>query len=329
MKRKIQNVLGCLAVLALVVLGVLRLNVLLRPVDTDSPVNAIETFHALPENSIEVMGFGSSHMWLGVDSMTMYRDYGIGFYNYGCNWQEINTTLLFLKDALRTQSPRVVVIDTFNVNAWKADMNMDGEIYYTTAIPWMRDKLAYLKQSFGPYNKERWLSYFMPLAAFHENWVNLSAQSFKTPAESGDDYFRTMGYSPADFVTPVELPDQTLLEQQPLRDEALLILDEIVGLCREKNIRIVFCTIPWQGTNVYAQALKDLAEYYGCEYVNLYDHLEEMGLEEAADFSDTGHLNSSGAAKTADFLGGYLKEHFDLTDFRLQPDNLWERAQNR
>ena len=64
-----------------------------------------------------------------------------------------------------------------------------------------------------------------------------------------------------------------------VRDEALLILDEIVGLCREKNIRIVFCTIPWQGTNVYAQALKDLAEYYGCEYVNLYDHLEEMGLE--------------------------------------------------
>ena len=138
-----------------------------------------------------------------------------------------------------------------------------------------------------------------------------------------------MGYSPADFVTPVELPDQTLLEQQPLRDEALLILDEIVWLCREKNIRIVFCTIPWQGTNVYAQALKDLAEYYGCEYVNLYDHLEEMGLEEATDFSDTGHLNSSGAAKTADFLGGYLKEHFDLTDFRLQPDNLWERARNR
>ena len=102
MKRKIQNVLGCLAVLALVVLGVLRLNVLLRPVDTDSPVNAIETFHTLPENSVEVMGFGSSHMWLGVDSMTMYQNYGIGFYNYGCNWQEINTTLLFLKDALRT-----------------------------------------------------------------------------------------------------------------------------------------------------------------------------------------------------------------------------------
>ena len=30
---------------------------------------------------------------------------------------------------------------------------MDGEIYYTTAIPWMKDKLTYLRQSFGPYQR--------------------------------------------------------------------------------------------------------------------------------------------------------------------------------
>ena len=78
---KKRNILSCLAVLVLVALGIARLNVLLRPVDTDSPVAAIETFHTLPENSVEVMGFGSSHMWLGLDTMTMYDEYGIGAYN--------------------------------------------------------------------------------------------------------------------------------------------------------------------------------------------------------------------------------------------------------
>ena len=53
---KKRNILSCLAVLVLVALGIARLNVLLRPVDTDSPVTAIETFHTLPENSVEVMG---------------------------------------------------------------------------------------------------------------------------------------------------------------------------------------------------------------------------------------------------------------------------------
>lgn len=326
---KKRNILSCLAVLVLVALGVARLNTLLRPVDTDSPVNAIETFHDLPENSVEVMGFGSSHMWLGLDTMTMYADYGIGAYNYGCNWQELNTTLLFLKDALRTQHPKVVVIDTFNVNNWKQDMNMDGEIYYTTAIPWMGDKLDYLRQSFGPYNKERYLSYFMPLAAFHENWVNLSEASFRTPAQSGDDYFKTMGYSPSDYVTPVEIPDQTLLEQQPLQDEAAQILTQIVELCRDNGIQVVLCTIPWQGTNVYAEYLQNFADFYGCGYVNFYDHLEEMGLDATADFSDTGHLNTTGAAKIARYLGAYLKANVSLTDFRTQENNLWEQAGER
>ena len=321
MQKKFSNVLGCLAVLGLVTLGIVRLNTLLRPVDTDSPVNAIETFHTLPENSLEVMGFGSSHMWLGLDPRVLYEHYGIEAYNYGCNWQELNTTLLFLQDALQTQQPKVVVIDTFNVNTWKQDMDMDGEIYYTTAIPWLREKLPYLYQCFGPYNKDRYLSYFMPLAAFHENWVNLSPQSFRLPAQSGDDYRKTMGYSPSDAVTPVEIPDQTLQDQQSLQEEAARLLRQIVDLCRERDIDVVLCTIPWQGVNVYADALTAFAEANGCSYVNLYDHLADMALDESTDFSDTGHLNSSGAAKVADFLGAYLTERYALTDFRVQPEN--------
>ena len=206
---------------------------------------------------------------------------------------------------------------------------MDGEIYYTTAIPWMKDKLTYLRQSFGPYHKERYLSYFMPLAAFHENWVNLSEGSFRTPDQSGDDYLKTMGYSPSDSITPVEIPDQTLLEQQPLQDEAAQMLTQIVELCREENIRVVLCTIPWQGTNLYAEYLQNFADFYGCSYVNLYDHIEEMGLDASADFSDTGHLNSTGAAKIARYLGAYLKANVSLTDFRAQENNLWEQAKKR
>ena len=73
---KKRNILSCLAVLALVALGIARLNVLFRPVDTDSPVTAIETFHTLPENAVEVMGFGSSHMWLGLDEASDFSGTG-------------------------------------------------------------------------------------------------------------------------------------------------------------------------------------------------------------------------------------------------------------
>ena len=44
---------------------------------------AIKTFHELPENSIDVIAYGSSHTWKGLNTMKMYEDYGIGAYNYG------------------------------------------------------------------------------------------------------------------------------------------------------------------------------------------------------------------------------------------------------
>lgn len=49
----------------------------------------------MPENTIEVIGYGSSRMWRGLAPIEMYEAYGIGAYNYGCNWQHINTTELF------------------------------------------------------------------------------------------------------------------------------------------------------------------------------------------------------------------------------------------
>ena len=107
------------------------------------------------------------------------------------------------------------------------------------------------------------------------------------------------------------------------------MLTQIVELCREENIRVVLCTIPWQGTNLYAEYLQNFADFYGCSYVNLYDHIEEMGLDASADFSDTGHLNSTGAAKIARYLGAYLKANVSLTDFRTQENNLWEQAKKR
>ena len=81
--------------------------------------------------------------------MEMYRKYGIGAYNYGCNWQYLNTTLLFLLDSLRTQTPKVVCIDTYCVGVIELDTDMDGQIYYTRAIKDFEGKREYLKQCFG------------------------------------------------------------------------------------------------------------------------------------------------------------------------------------
>lgn len=323
MKRKIKIFISCFVTVMLTIGTIHTLGIIVRPTNTDIALNAIDTFHNMPEDTFEVIGYGSSHMWRGMDPMEMYKKYGIGAYNYGCNWQHINTTELFIKDSLRTQSPKVILIETYVVNSVLHDVNMNGEIYYTRGIPEFEGKRNYLKQCFGD-DKERYLSYYMPLCAFHENWVNLTEESFTGSA--GDiNFYETMGYVYTEDAVPVTIADPSTFEQEKLKDVSISVLDEITGICKENNIEIIFYTAPWQGEFVYSDAMKEYAQINGYAYLNLFEYMDEIGIDCETDFADEGHLNHSGAVKVADFLGEYIVDHYEVTDMRTVEGNIWEQ----
>lgn len=325
MKTGIKRLAGVVLTVILICFFVNRTGYLLRPVKTDIAINAINTFHNMPDNTFEVIGYGSSHMWRGMSAMELYEKYGIGAYNYGCNWQNINTTALFLEDSLKTQKPKVVLIETYHVNALKYDTNLDGEIYYTTAISEGDEKQSYLKQCFGE-KKERYVSYYMPLCAFHDNWTNISKASFEEDSTYTFDFRKTMGFVESEEVKPVQIPEQSGAEQCELSELSLQTLDHIMNLCKENEIDVIFYTAPWQGENNYREAMKEYAAGHGCVYFDLFEYLEELDIDPAGDFSDEGHLNTAGAEKVADFLGDYLVKHYELTDFRNKKNTIWEQA---
>lgn len=325
MVKTVQRVLSVVVTLAIIVVGIAFLGHLVRPVNTDIAIDAIDTFHSMPDNSFEVIGYGSSHMWRGMNPIELYNQYGIGAYNYGCNWQKLNTTLLFLKDSLRTQSPKVVLIETYLVDDYKNDQNVDGEIYYTTAIDEFDGKREYLKQALGN-DKERYLAYYMPLCAFHDNWIDISKKSFE--AAVNNDFYKTMGFVSSEKVTPVVIPEKNTFNQNSLSDESIAILDEIVETCDNAGIEIVFFTIPWQGDYNYSKVMEEyVLDKNNCVYIDLYEKIEEIGLDGTTDFSDEGHLNTLGSNKVADYLGEYLIGHYELTDFRDYENNIWIESQ--
>ncbi|MCH5279929.1 MAG: hypothetical protein J1E61_00560 [Lachnospiraceae bacterium] len=319
----IKKVIGCTVTITIIICLIYKLGILVRPANTDIAFNAIDAFHDMPENSLEVIGYGSSKMWRGMDPMEMYAQYGIGAYNYGCNWQHINTTELFIKDSLLTQSPKVILIETYLINDVLKNIDMNGEIYYTRALPESEGKRQYLKQCFGD-DKERYLSYYVPLCAFHDNWTNLSESNFLKNADD-TDFYSTMGFVYKEDVVSITIPDPLTFEQADLSEDAIEILDEIVSICKENSIDIIFYTAPYQGTYAYSDAMKKYAAENGCAYFNLFECIEEIGIDGETDFSDAGHLNNSGAVKVADFLSEYIVNNYDVTDMRTIEGNIWEQ----
>jgi len=324
--KKVQRFVSVLMTCALTWAFVHTLGHIVRPTHTDQAYTQVETLHSLPRNSVEVMIYGSSHAYRGFNTMEMYDRYGIGAYNYGMLWQRINTTHLFLKDSLEVQTPKVVLIESFNCNELLEDTNISAEIYYSRFIHEEEAKAKYLRQCFGE-DKERYLSFYMPLCAFHENWSTLDKDSFKE-LTVGKALRRKMGASMYKHVEKITMADYQDLEQLPLSANAEKELLEMVQLCKEKNIEVLFYTVPSAKIFNYSEAMKKFAKENGCAYVDLYELVDETGLDGQTDFSDISHLNQSGATKVADYMGQYLVDHYELTDFRTIPDNLWEQAKD-
>lgn len=321
MKKIIMSIMCIMLLLSMV----LYLGKLVRPVETDDDIMAINTFHELPEGSVDVIVYGSSHAWKGLNTMKMYEDYGIGAYNYGTNWEKINTTKLFLKDSFRTQSPKVVLIETGLVETLKEDVDMDGEIYYTKAIPYSTEKREYLAQCFKG-DIGRYISYYLPLVAFHENRENITEFSFREGLKWYYDFKSTMGFRGSDAITEVDIPDWSVFAQAELPDSSRDVLDDMVEACQKNNIELIFYTAPYMGEFNYSKALEQYAYEKGCIYIDFFKLIEEVGIDGKTDFQDAGHLNTNGANKLADYLGKYISDNYDLEDKRLLENNIWENG---
>ena len=77
MNRTIKHIIGCLATLAMVAFGAQKLGFWVRPVgenNTDSAYTQIDTFYSLPDKSVEVIIYGSSHAFRNVNPMVMYEE---------------------------------------------------------------------------------------------------------------------------------------------------------------------------------------------------------------------------------------------------------------
>lgn len=328
MKSILQKVLCVLATISIIVFAVYKLGYYLRPTSTDFCIDAINTFHSMPCDSIEVIGYGSSHEWHAINPEVLYDEYGIGAYNYGCNWQKINTSLLFLEDSFRTQKPKVVLMETGKIDVFKMDENVDGEIYYTKAIDEFDGKFRYLKQALGR-NKERFFSYYVPLCAFHDNWISLEESSFYTDLSYSSDYYSTMGYDANDSVIEVNIPSYNPSVQSDLWPESIECLDRMLEVCKDNDAELILFTVPWEGEFAFTDALHEYAAQNGCVYLDLFEHLDEIGLDGKTDFLDGAHVNNNGAEKVSKFLGNYLLQNYDLTDYRTVDNNIWEQNLKR
>lgn len=116
------------------------------------------------------------------------------------------------------------------------------------------------------------------------------------------------------------------MEDWVIGDRSLELMDDMVAAMQEKGCQVVFWVAPGPPEDVpsISTCCRNIARSTTGGYLNMFEHMEDAGISAETDFCDPHHLNVSGATKMADYLGAYLKENYDLTDWREVPGNLWE-----
>jgi hypothetical protein len=268
---------------------------------------------------VDVITLGSSHAHCAVLPMEMWRVAGVTALDVTGPSQPMPTTLAFLREALKTQDPQVVLLEVCLVDA-PEPLSYRNKANFDT-MPWGLPKIAGILNA-APVNQ--WEHLFVPLLSYHDRWTELQPGDFNPSKRRGLPFMRGALY----------LHDVEEVDEQPGRRNiseegyvaGLPYVREIARLCGSRGIRLILFNAPPphpalpSGEALMGRLAADLGtEFPDIDYLDMNDLRDVVGLDHASDFKDASHLNGSGATKVSVWLAHELQTAYGVPDRREEP----------
>ncbi len=304
--------------------------------EDDINVVRIENYYKEPKDSIDVIFLGSSHVHNTIQPYQLFHDYGITSSLLSSSSQSLPCSYFLLKDALKYQHPKAVVIDSYYitrnvyaVSQARVRIITDGmPMYSTNRVEMINDiSTKCEKGSDAP-----WTFYFK-LGYHHDKWEEFPWKEIESNIKTIQ---ATKGYN---FHKEVEKFERIISKDKPtpIPDIPKEYLDRIMELCKEKGIRLVVISIPYTADDDHkdqvleeTSVLPSITEYAhnnNISYLNLMEVDDEIGINYDTDFRDWQHLNYYGSKKVNSYIGKYLLEEVGIENHRKDDQyDEWRRG---
>ena len=279
----------------------------------------------------DVLFVGDCEVFSNFSPVTLYQEYGITSYIRGSAQQLVWQSYYLLEDALKTDTPQVVV---YNVLALKYG-EPQNEAYNRMTLDGMRwgeAKAGAIRASMT--EGEDPVSYLFPLLRFHSRWSELTEEDFRCmfsrkPVSHAGYLLR------ADIRPVTKTPTPAPLTDPHLPANSMEWLGKMTALCKEKGIELVLIKSPsiepyWY--DEWDEEVKEFAEAHGLWYTNMIEENSSIGIDFSQDTCDMGqHLNVYGAEKLSVWFGAKLLERYELKDRRNETafPEVWEAKTER
>lgn len=288
----------------------------------NSQAYTIRGFYELPKNSIDVLFLGNSSIYKSISPMQIYEDTGIVSYNYSISSARVYMFYYLLKDSLKYQSPKVVVVDplTFFYQNKSTEPEKRKSFDY---LKLGKTKLEMINDPvFENDTFEDKMSLIFPILRYHDRWSDLHLNDLNTVFLNY--YSVSKGYIISDKIYPNEKGFDYMKKTKvnsKMKDYVFEYFVKLVNLCKENNIELVIAGIPdtrvWSYSN--NEAIKEICEEYDVKYLDF--NKEEVGIDWNTDTEDGGmHFNLLGAEKITKYMTKYLTDNYEFKDQRNNKD---------
>lgn len=296
----------------------------------DDGTDIVNGFYCEKENDIDVLVLGSSHAICGINPLVMYREEGIAAYDFGASWQSLQITSYWLEEALKTQNPKLVVLECSQIYDVDPEIQMNEMLLSIPYIRFSKEKVHFLCEAAGGLNRN-FVSYLFPIFEFKGRWKELSRTDFTYTFVDKCDYSKGYYFTEIVCETPVNLSGYSTAEEMEIPEKNKVYLDQIVRTCKEENIELLLVITPQRDwTSSQTVAMQQYADINQITYIDYMELEEEIELDIEKDFRDEWHLNNFGSEKLSKHLGRYIRKNCELPDRREDSvHNSWDFSVNK
>ncbi len=280
-------------------------------------IYGVTKFYELENETVDVLILGSSHAFEDFNTGTLWDEYGIASYILAGSVQPMWNTYYYLKEALKTQTPELIVLEGY-LTTYGQDYIDDSRIIKNNyGLKWSLDKVNSIKIS-SP--KDRWAEFMLEYNQYHTRYTELGCGDFlKNQGNRLFDDWKGFGCNMA--TTPLESRDvRNITDKAALYAKTEEYYRKTIELALNHNIPIVVVISPYAGIGEGEQQIynsaSEIAAEYGVAFINCNLMTDEIGLDYAMDAGDGAHLNYRGNRKYSKFIGGYLKNNYEISDRR-------------
>ena len=285
------------------------------------------------ENDIDVLFIGSSHVRHGFFPMELWNDYGITAFNLAANGSTIPVSYWVLVNALDYKTPKVVVMDVYDLEP-RVITSDSGQVHeQMDAFPLTKNKVLMINDLFDKKNLteetinsdaydlyDKKYTLIWPFSEYHTRWNDIGEYDFISKDELLKQSATWKGSSPLfGLATRQERKYDSDTSKYVFDDLSEKYLMKMIDLCNQKDISLVLINTGYDcndTSKLFVDSVPELAQKKGLPYL---DFTQMDIIDFSCDLFSTGentHVNFSGAEKFTSYIGEYLNANYNLEDHR-------------